>query len=152
MATAEDEGFMAKVKVKAAEIGDKLKEGMSVAGDKGSEFSAKVAEKYNEYKTDLGPKALQAKESLDVGVEKVSVAVGGLAEKVLAPEWQEPYDGKVFQACLCSLGVLDLTWPSCVGIRYKGLCCCIDGELTMCLMGESNVDGSRPYNCWDVCR
>ena len=72
--------------------------------------------------------------------EDVKVAVGPAMESAhewavhVGEEWKEPYEGKIFHAYGCMLAVCDPTWPSCLGLRFKGLCCCVQGECTMCIM------------------
>ena len=49
-------------------------------------------------------------------------------------EWeQRPYKGSVIDACCCTLGLLDLTWPTCLGLKYRGLCVCVEGDCRMCV-------------------
>ena len=147
---------MAKMKGHGDKIGEGVKDLTAKAGEKSAEFTTFVAAKYEEYKAQMGPAAMSAKESMDTGLEKISVGIqGAVPENVkqwsseVMGEWQEPYEGKVFDALFCTLGVVDLTYPSCVGLRYKGLCCCIDGECTMCAMGDAE-GGNKTL--WEVRR
>ena len=62
----------------------------------------------------------------------------------ISEEWQEPYNGRIFDACCCTLSVCDPTWPNCLGLRYKGLCCCVQGECTSCIMTQ-DVDSNAAF-------
>ena len=142
---ADEKGFMDKVKEKAGEIQTAMGPAMESAQKRMSEWGSKVQEKYEEFKADMAPKVARGRKSVVAMTESVKVNVidptAEWGSKVKA-EWQEPYDGKVALAGCCCISLLDLTYPTCIGLRFKGLCVCLNGECTLCMM--QTPDAEKP--------
>ena len=119
----DEKGFMDKVKEKAGEIQTAMGPAMESAQKRMSEWGSKVQEKYEEFKADMAPKVARGRKSVVAMTESVKVNVidptAEWGSKVKA-EWQEPYDGKVALAGCCCISLLDLTYPTCIGLRFKG--------------------------------
>ena len=141
----DEKGFMDKVKEKAGEIQTAMGPAMESAQKRMSEWGSKVQEKYEEFKADMAPKVARGRKSVVAMTESVKVNVidptAEWGSKVKA-EWQEPYDGKVALAGCCCISLLDLTYPTCIGLRFKGLCVCLNGECTLCMM--QTPDAEKP--------
>ena len=66
-------------------------------------------------------------------------------------EWQDrAYKGSICDACCCTLGLLDMTWPTCLGFKYRGLCICLEGDFRCCIpnswLDESGLpDAAEPH-------
>lgn len=163
-AEEEPQGFADKMKKTFADVQEGMGPAIANAKVKAAEQTAAIQEKYIQFKADMAPKLDSAKESMGNVIDTVGAKVGDViinADVAAAPvlgaahswssnvmqEWQEPYNGKIFQACFCTLSLCDFTWPDALGLRYKGLCCCIDGECTMCIYKKvEGVDKERPFS------
>ena len=101
----EQQGFMDKVKAKAAEIQEQMGPMLESAKEKTAEFTEKVKEKYVELQAQMGPMVESAKERMGSTMEDIKVKVGPTTDAVkqwgsnVIIEWQQPYQGKIFHAC-----------------------------------------------------
>ena len=74
---------------------------------------------------------------------KLSEAYEGMKPKVeeaeawsmnVADEWRRrPYKGAVCNACGFNLDLIDLTWPTCLGLKFRGLAICVEGDCVACV-------------------
>ena len=73
-------------------------------------------------------------------VEQVSAALRPTAQAAhawgrhVSEEWRtRPYRGAVTDACGFTVGLVDPTWPTCLGLKFRGLCLCVEGDCAACI-------------------
>jgi hypothetical protein len=67
-------------------------------------------------------------------------------------EWDErEYKGSVTDACCCTLGLLDCTYPECLGFKMRGMVCCVEGDVLACVPNLPEWDLPDGIEEWKRC-
>ena len=102
---------------------------------------ASVQEKGSEYGTALQQSAVGQYYAATVKPQLDVATSWGLHVK---DEWtaSRSYKGSVMDACGCTLGLVDCTWPSCVGLKFRGMVCCVKVAATCLDVDVTNIHKS----------